>query len=182
VLRDDHRLDERLVDHQAQLVVQLDRSDVHIVHESSLTIITIIAIFDLKCNGCKNQCFCTIPAKGGRKCVAKLRASISSLLHSALVCAIVIHMTNTTSTTVLSVRVNSEERALLESASEQARTSLSDFVRRKSLEAAEIVVLDRSVVRIPAKDWEAFEAWVARPAEAIPGLKKLARLTPTWQR
>jgi uncharacterized protein (DUF1778 family) len=90
--------------------------------------------------------------------------------------------TSATSTSVLSVRVSSEERALLEAASEQARTSLSDFVRRKALEAAEVDVLERTVVTIPAKNWEAFEAWVTRPAKAIPALKKLARKAPTWQR
>lgn len=86
------------------------------------------------------------------------------------------------SPSILSVRVNPAERALLEAASEQARTTLSDFVRRKALEAAEIEVLERSIVTIPAKDWEAFEAWVARPAEAIPALKRLARRAPTWKR
>ncbi len=105
-------------------------------------------------------------------------------MNSAGLYAIVIHMSGTSSSTtsVLSVRVNPDERALLEAASEQARTSLSDFVRRKALEAAEIDVLERSVVTIPAKDWEAFEAWVARPAEPIPALKMLARKIPTWQR
>jgi uncharacterized protein (DUF1778 family) len=85
-------------------------------------------------------------------------------------------------TSVLSVRVNKEERALLEAASEQARTSLSDFIRRKALEAAEIDILERRVVTIPAKDWEAFEAWINRPAETVPALKRLARRTPTWER
>lgn len=85
-------------------------------------------------------------------------------------------------TSVLSVRVSCEERALLEAASEQAHTSLSDFVRRRALEAAEVDVLERSIVTISAKDWPAFEAWVARPARAVPALKKLARKTPTWQR
>jgi uncharacterized protein (DUF1778 family) len=37
--------------------------------------------------------------------------------------------------TVLSVRLNDQERALLEEASSQARTNVSDFVRRKALEA-----------------------------------------------
>jgi uncharacterized protein (DUF1778 family) len=78
--------------------------------------------------------------------------------------------------------VSPDERALLEAASEHARTSLSDFVRRKALEAAEIDVLERSIVTIPGKDWEAFEAWVARPAETIPALKRLARRAPTWKR
>ena len=41
---------------------------------------------------------------------------------------------------------------------EQAHASLSEFVRRKALELAEAEVLNRSVVTIPAKDWEAFEA------------------------
>lgn len=74
---------------------------------------------------------------------------------------------NTTS--VLSVRVNPGERAILEAAAELAHTSLSDFVRRKALESAEVEVLGRTVVTIPAEDWPAFEAWVNRPAETCPG-------------
>ena len=85
-------------------------------------------------------------------------------------------------TSVLSVRVNPEERAILEAAAEQSRTSLSDFVRRKALEAAEADVLNRTVVTIPAKDWDAFESWLNRPAKSIPALKKLARITPSWER
>jgi uncharacterized protein (DUF1778 family) len=91
-------------------------------------------------------------------------------------------MTNlSTTTSVLSVRVSPDERAILEAAAEQTRTSLSDFMRRKSLEAAEAEMLDRSIVTIPAKDWEAFEAWITRPAEAIPALSELARRTPSWK-
>jgi uncharacterized protein (DUF1778 family) len=85
-------------------------------------------------------------------------------------------------TSVLSVRVSDEERSLLEAASEQARTSLSDFVRRKALEAAEIDVLERRVVVIPAKDWEAFEAWANRPPETVPALEELARTEPPWRK
>jgi uncharacterized protein (DUF1778 family) len=85
-------------------------------------------------------------------------------------------------TQVLSVRVNDEERALLESASDLAHTSLSDFIRRKALDAAEADILDRRIVTIPAKDWEAFEAWANRPPEAIAGLKDLATKAPTWQK
>lgn len=85
-------------------------------------------------------------------------------------------------TSVLSVRLDDKERALLEAAAEDARTTLSDFVRRKAIEAAEIEMLERSKVVIPAKDWEKFEAWVKRPAEPAPGLKKLARMKPAWER
>jgi uncharacterized protein (DUF1778 family) len=91
-------------------------------------------------------------------------------------------MTGTSNnTSVLSVRVNPQERAILEAAAEQAHTSLSDFVRRKSLEAAEMEVLNRSIVTIPAKDWEAFEAWLHRPAEVVPALAELARRRPSWE-
>lgn len=83
---------------------------------------------------------------------------------------------------ILSVRLNDEERALLERASSQARTNMSDFVRRKALEAAEIDVLERRIVTIPAKDWARFEAWAAKPARAIVGLKELARRPPTWRK
>ncbi len=85
-------------------------------------------------------------------------------------------------TSVLSVRVSEEERALLEAASEQARTSLSDFIRRKALEAAEIDVLERRIVAIPAKDWEAFEAWAHRPPRKIAPLEELARTDPKWRK
>lgn len=84
-------------------------------------------------------------------------------------------------TSVLSVRLNTAERAILEAAAEQSRTSLSEFVRRKALESAEIEVLNRVIVTIPAKDWDAFEAWIGRPAEAIPALAELARRTPSWE-
>jgi uncharacterized protein (DUF1778 family) len=83
---------------------------------------------------------------------------------------------------VLSVRVNEEERALLQAASDLARTSLSDFVRRKALDAAEVDILERRIVTIPAKNWEAFEAWANRPPREIAGLEELARKAPTWQK
>ena len=92
-------------------------------------------------------------------------------------------MTNATnSTTVLSVRVSPAERAILEAAAEQAQTTLSEFVRRKALESAEAEVLNRTIVTIPAKDWEKFEAWINRPAETIPALAELARRTPSWEK
>ena len=87
-----------------------------------------------------------------------------------------------TTTSVLSVRINEEERALLEAASDNARTSLSDFVRRHAVEAAEIDMLERRIVTIPAEHWEAFEAWVRSPPKANPALKRFARKTPTWER
>lgn len=83
---------------------------------------------------------------------------------------------------VLSVRLSDRERALLDAASSQARTNVSDFVRRKAVEAAEAEILERRIVVIPGKDWERFEAWAARPAREIPELKARARRPPTWKK
>jgi uncharacterized protein (DUF1778 family) len=83
---------------------------------------------------------------------------------------------------VLSVRVSAGERALLEAAAEQASTSLSDFVRRRALEAAESDLLNRRIVTIPAKDWARFEAWASSPAREVPALRKLSKIRPVWQK
>jgi uncharacterized protein (DUF1778 family) len=91
-------------------------------------------------------------------------------------------MANTSTTSILSVRVNPDERALLEAAAEQSHTNLSDFVRRKAVEAAETDVLNRTIVTIPAHEWEAFEAWAKRPPQSIPALKELRAFVPTWER
>lgn len=90
--------------------------------------------------------------------------------------------TTSQNSSVLSVRVSPAERAILEAAAGQARTSLSDFVRRKALESAELEIINRTVVTIPAKEWEAFESWLKRPAKPNKALKKLVRTVPVWDR
>jgi uncharacterized protein (DUF1778 family) len=84
-------------------------------------------------------------------------------------------------TSILSVRISPAERELLDAAASQSRTSVSDFVRRAAVEAAEIEVLNHSTVTIPAESWEAFEAWAARPAEELPGLRALIQRRPGWK-
>jgi len=86
-----------------------------------------------------------------------------------------------TSTQVLSVRVSSSERELLSMAAEHERTNLSDFIRRKAVEAAEMDVLERRIVTIPATDWEKFETWLDQPAKEVPALRDLAAHRPAWQ-
>ena len=82
---------------------------------------------------------------------------------------------------VLSVRLSGEERQLLENAAESAHTSVSDFVRRRGLEAAELQLLDTRSTIIPVADWEAFERWADAPAKAVPALEDLAARRPTWK-
>ncbi len=72
-------------------------------------------------------------------------------------------MKDTTTTSVLSVRLNPDERAILEA-------------------AAEADVLGRMIVAIPAKDWGQFEAWIGAPAKAIPALEELGGATPSWEK
>ncbi len=85
-------------------------------------------------------------------------------------------------TSVLSVRISEEERALLEAASDRAQVSLSGFVRRKAIEAAEMEMLERPSVTIPAKDWKAFESWANRPPRKVAALLELARTDHAWLR
>ena len=67
----------------------------------------------------------------------------------------------------VSVRMTANERDLLEAAARTAHTNLSDFIRRKAIEAAELELLTnpRPVV-IPAEDWEKFEEWVDKVGQA----------------
>jgi uncharacterized protein (DUF1778 family) len=83
---------------------------------------------------------------------------------------------------VLSVRLSDQERALLEAASSHARTNVSDFVRRKAVEAAELDIMERRIVTIPAKDWERFESWAVAPGREVAGLKKLASRPRRWRK
>jgi uncharacterized protein (DUF1778 family) len=82
---------------------------------------------------------------------------------------------------VLSVRVSASERELLACAAEQGRTNLSDFIRRRAVEAAEMEVVSYPAVTIPAADWEKFEAWANAPAKDVPALRDLAASRPAWQ-
>ncbi len=90
-------------------------------------------------------------------------------------------MVTESTASVLSVRVSRHERELLEFAAAQARTNLSDYVRRNAVEAAEFAALDRRIVTIPAEKWAAFEAWANRPPQLIPALAELAASKPAWQ-
>jgi uncharacterized protein (DUF1778 family) len=82
----------------------------------------------------------------------------------------------------VSVRMTANERDLLEAAAKNAHTNLSDFIRRKAIEAAELDLMERRLITIPAEDWEKFEAWVRSPPEDRPRLRELANSRPAWEK
>ena len=83
----------------------------------------------------------------------------------------------------VSVRMTANERDLLEAAAKNAHTNLSDFIRRKAIEAAELELLTnpRAII-ISAEDWEKFEEWVRSPPEDRPRLRELAKSRPVWEK
>lgn len=81
----------------------------------------------------------------------------------------------------VSVRVTASERKILESAAEQAHTNLSDFIRRKAIEAAELELMDNRVFTIPAEDWEKFEEWARSPPQDLPKLRELMKRKSVWE-
>ena len=81
----------------------------------------------------------------------------------------------------VSVRVSAREREILEAAADRARTNLSDFIRRKAVDAAETDLAFATTVIIPAERWKRFEAFARSPPKEIPGLADLAKTKPAWQ-
>lgn len=90
-------------------------------------------------------------------------------------------MPRAATTAILSVRVSPGERSLLEEAASRARTTLSDFVRRQAVLAAEMEILERSAVTIPVEDWERFEEWLHSPPRELPALRERAARKPIWE-
>lgn len=82
----------------------------------------------------------------------------------------------------VSVRLTQQERELVKSAALEARTNLSDFIRRRAVEAAEVELTERRIIAIPAADWEKFEAWAAEPPKEIEALQRLVGARPEWSR
>ena len=73
-------------------------------------------------------------------------------------------------------------QCLMKAAADAGATESERSALRKMLETAELEMMDRRIVTIPADAWDAFEAWAARPAQAIPALQELAGTVPTWRR
>jgi uncharacterized protein (DUF1778 family) len=73
----------------------------------------------------------------------------------------------------LHLRIDADQKALLEAASEATGASVSMFVLRAATEAAADVLADRRVFVLDQDAWRVFDEALNRPAGAVAGLREL---------
>lgn len=78
----------------------------------------------------------------------------------------------------LALRLDSEQKALLEAASAAAGTSVSTYVLRAATEAAADDLADRRAFVLDQEAWRVFDEALTGPARDVPGLRELLA-TPT---
>lgn len=78
----------------------------------------------------------------------------------------------------LHLRMDPEQKALLEAASQAAGASMSVFVLKAATEAAADVLADRRVFVLDQDAWRVFDEALERPAQDVAGLRELLT-TPT---
>lgn len=78
----------------------------------------------------------------------------------------------------LHLRVDAEQKALLEAASQATGASVSTFVLKAATDAAADVLADRRVFLLDEDAWRVFDGALDRPACDVAGLRELLS-TPT---
>jgi uncharacterized protein (DUF1778 family) len=73
----------------------------------------------------------------------------------------------------LHLRVDAEQKALLEAASQAAGASVSTFVLKAATDAAADVLADRRVFLLDEGAWRVFDEALERPAQDVAGLRDL---------
>jgi uncharacterized protein (DUF1778 family) len=73
----------------------------------------------------------------------------------------------------LHLRIDADQKALLEAASAVAGASVSTFVLAAATEAAADVLADRRVFILDEAAWHVFDEALARPAHDVAGLREL---------
>jgi uncharacterized protein (DUF1778 family) len=73
----------------------------------------------------------------------------------------------------LHLRVDPEQKALLEAASRAAGDTVSGFVLRAATEAAADVLADRRVFVLDEQAWQVFDQALSRPPAEVPRLREL---------
>lgn len=83
------------------------------------------------------------------------------------------HMTPQMKDQRIGLRVTETQRSLFVAASQAEGTTLSDFVLRHATRAAEEVLANRQVFRLPEEQWDEFVQALDRPAQTKPRLSSL---------
>jgi uncharacterized protein (DUF1778 family) len=73
----------------------------------------------------------------------------------------------------LHLRVDAEQKALLEAASQAAGASVSTFVLKAATDAAADVLADRRAFLLHEDAWRVFDEALERPAQDVAGLREL---------
>lgn len=73
----------------------------------------------------------------------------------------------------LHLRVEPEQKTLLEAASRAAGDTVSGFVLRAATEAAADILADRRVFVLDENAWQVFDQALARSEADVPGLREL---------
>ncbi|MEH1014101.1 DUF1778 domain-containing protein [Micromonospora sp. CPCC 206060] len=73
----------------------------------------------------------------------------------------------------LHLRLDEQQKALLEAASEAAGDSVSTFVLKAATEAAADVLADRRVFLLDEDAWRVFDEALQGPAQDVAGLREL---------
>jgi uncharacterized protein (DUF1778 family) len=71
------------------------------------------------------------------------------------------------------IRVDADQKALIEAASRVADTNVSSFVLGAAMSSAATALADRRTFNLDARGWAAFDAALSRPARDIAGLRDL---------
>jgi uncharacterized protein (DUF1778 family) len=73
----------------------------------------------------------------------------------------------------INLRIDAEQKRLLEAAAEAEHTTVSAFVLSAATTAAADRLADRRVFTLNEEQWAAFDAALSRPARDVPGLREL---------
>jgi uncharacterized protein (DUF1778 family) len=73
----------------------------------------------------------------------------------------------------LHLRVDAEQKALLEAASQAVGENVSTFVLKAATDAAADVLADRRAFLLDEDAWRVFDEALGRPAQEVAGLREL---------
>ena len=80
----------------------------------------------------------------------------------------------------LATRFDLEEYALMQAVAQEAHLTITEYIRRATVEDAETRILDRRLVSSPVTAWDTFQAWADTDPAAEPMVGRMASMGATW--